>query len=366
MKIIRNLRKSLVKEFGHVRVCNYLESIIKNSNPETPIVQEYFMMLEKPRLSAFYPPEHQLMHALLAEKLDSSLYSLYPKELISYQKGKALGDVFRDLKIFLSEYKKSCPNKSKRVLGVVKWDIKSYGESIPLHEASKLWNQLETAKLGELIPWLKSELRAVVHNPQSNDGPMSLIRGLTFGMPTTPPLNNLYLADFDRDLCRRFPDVFYRRFGDDCLLVTKDIGELQEINQWVIQELATYELRQNLNKSIYFPWTMSGFESASRIEFLGRSVNFNGRMHLTKKKQKVLIDHWKGLMIKVKRTDESYLIPTWDAFVKSPICEELYLWGNDSDSVKNLSDRLFQLTKKNFDLKKEKNYQCLFKKWHHK
>ena len=372
MKIIQGLRKSLVKEFGQKRVLKYLKTFLKHSKIETPNIKEYYMMLEKPRLTALYSPEHQLVHALLSENLESVLYSTYPAELMSYQVGKKLDHVFRDLRLFLSAYKKSTPDKTKRTLGVVKWDIKSYGESIPLHEKSKLWQQLERYKLDHLTPWLKNELRAVVTTSyskeavESTDGHMSLIRGVSFGMPTTPPILNLYLSDFDRLVVKTFPTIFYRRFGDDCLIVTNEPERLEEINLWVAAELATYELRQHPKKTASFLWSKSGYKTQTHIEILGRSVNFDGRMFLTQAKQEVIVDEWKHLMKKIIAVDSSYVIATWDAYLKSANCEELFLWSNDSDKVRNLSDRMIQLTQKKFNIKKNKQYKSLYTQWHHK
>ena len=119
-------------------------------------------------------------------------------------------------------------------------------------------------------------------------------------------------------------------------------------------------------KTSSFLWTKPGYKSASHIEFLGRSVNFDGHMYLTQAKQEKLVEEWKHLMKKIMAVDSSFVISTWDAYLKSANCEELFLWANDSGKIRNLSDRLLQLTHEKFNIKTNKQFKSLYTQWHHK
>lgn len=366
MKIISGLSKSFRHEFDHRQIQRFAKKFFINSKnlPQVPFVREYFMSLDRPRPALSYSPEHQLIQTIIAPILEKNLEKTWAKSLVSYQKGRSVDEIFQDLRIYLKNYKKNIPEKRNRKLTVFRFDIHQYSESIPLHSQSKLWVQLQNAGLQTLLPWIQNELRCcVVQSVEPESGIYTKTKGISFASPMNPSLVNMYLSDFDHQIEKIFPNVFYRRFCDDCLIVGSDAGEVLKIKEWIVAQLYQMELSIHPNKSKMFQWTGSGYESKISFEYLGRSFSFHGLMFLTIPKVEGIFQLWKSTMKKIKSYDEQVLVPTWIEFCKSQPLVELHSWVNDADRVRNLSDRLGQLTRKKFpDIKKIPSFYSIWVK----
>lgn len=82
----------------------------------------------------------------------------------------------------------------------------------------------------------------------------SVKMGIPQGLPLSAVLANLYLLDFDRSIikkvCKQF-NGYYRRYSDD-LLVVCNIGNVEEIKQYIVSEIKKYQLEISLQKTEEF------------------------------------------------------------------------------------------------------------------
>lgn len=79
-------------------------------------------------------------------------------------------------------------------------------------------------------------------------------KGIPQGLPISSVLANMYMLDFDQDICNtlvRKKDCIYRRYSDDMLVVckTKDIAEIEQYMKMAIKQI---ELEISLDKTEAF------------------------------------------------------------------------------------------------------------------
>ena len=220
--------------------------------------------------------------------------------LHSYRKGRSPWKAIRLLGEHLHEHAAAVPLKA-RGLYVLRRDIEKYGESISNSPDSSLFAQLDRVLATDTNPHQRAVaralLRAAICQPVArSDGTVApLARGVPTGSPVQPPCGNLYLAGVDETLSR-VRGAFYARFGDDILFAHPDSGVCQEMSTKLAEQIADLELHLNLQKQRDFFWNRAGrpsindvtFRPTAQVEYLGASVNFNGRIGPKREKARAL------------------------------------------------------------------------------
>jgi hypothetical protein len=220
--------------------------------------------------------------------------------LHSYRKGCSPWKAIRLLGEYLNEHAAAVPLKS-RGLYVLRRDIEKYGENIGNSPDSSLFAQLDRVLATDADPRQRAVarglLRAAFRQPVArSDGTVApLDRGIPTGSPIQPPCGNLYLAGVDETLSG-VPGAFYARFGDDILFVHSDSRVCRQISTKLTEQIAALELHFNLRKQQDFYWNGAGrpsvddvlFRPTAQVEYLGVSVNFNGRIGPKRDKARVL------------------------------------------------------------------------------
>jgi hypothetical protein len=352
LKTIPKLRKNLVRDLDYSTIKKELEIYLTKPTEEV-YSREYQMILDKPRISYAYSDQHQVIHALMAECLENKIQPFYAHSLASYQKGKSVQTVFDDLKHYLHEYKLRTPQIKQRQLHVIRWDIQSYSESIPLHESSSLWKNLKTVLESDAslslqaqlwLKHLKAELRPIVMEStlESNHGPFQLYRGIPCSSPLNPILVNLYLAELDRAIEKQYPEVFYRRFCDDCVLIHPDETQVKNAYALFQQLLESKELQINKNKILKTTWQASHL---AEVEFLGRSIHFKSTLFFKKKKIKEILSQFQGVFLRTLQfNDYDFTLKLWQKYWETFVVRDLPVWINCTERFKNFNDRLVQVT----------------------
>jgi hypothetical protein len=229
--------------------------------------------------------------AVLARSLGALAEPELPDALYSYRRGRSAALAITRFGEYLRAHRKTRTQR-ERGLYVLRRDVQAYGDSIPTHEDSPLWNALARA-CGHLPPReraIADELLAQALRPEviETDGsrtPMTL--GTPTGSPLQPLVNNLYLAELDRDLSS-IEGAFFARFGDDMLFAHPDATSTRSAAEYLHERLAELGLRASAGKRMDQYFTHCGRPSeawpaaraVSRVEYVGFGVDFGGAVSL--------------------------------------------------------------------------------------
>jgi hypothetical protein len=238
---------------------------------------------------------HVAMYSMLAEDMQN----IFPAEVYSYTKGKDRTDAFFAFMNFVRKHRNKFRIPTARGMYVYRFDIKSYGESIPVNPHSVLWHQWEEifGKIYGQIPsareleLLKEMIRPVVL--AENDGLYENVYGIPDGAPITSVLLNLYVGPLDRHLAS-IKGAFYARYGDDIIFAHENAELFNQAITEMGQILDHLKLRRNVAKTKQIFFNGAGrprddFKGSTIVEYLGMELNFNGTAALKKEKIELLM-----------------------------------------------------------------------------
>jgi hypothetical protein len=237
---------------------------------------------------------------VLARVLAARLESFFSPRLFSYRQGRSPWLAIATWVDFLREHRCDHRDKKSRGLYVLRRDIRSYGESIPVDDRSALWELLREG-LGQPVPdylWplLRGALRPLVRGGREKAAPLEC--GLPTGSPIQPVIGNLYLTPIDRQFDSAVGG-FYARFGDDILFAHPCASLARQTAQQLDHSIGSLGLEINASKrqDIYF--TGPGRPSLQwpharplgHVEYLGCRVDFSGALGLkSAKHRRFLLD----------------------------------------------------------------------------
>ncbi len=250
----------------------------------------YLVMLDKERELVRLPEEIYVLEKALALKIEPKIKKKLPHELVSYQKGRSAFQAVQSLSEFAKE--------TKMPLYVLRRDIASYTDSIPLHDGSRLWSLLQEAELDEAeIHLLKKLLRAKT-KWRGTEASFSRYLGVSTGSALTPLIANLYLTDLDRELLN-VSGCFYRRYGDDIVFAHTDLDSAITARAILTQVLSELSLSEKAEKSKDILWNakggnsiVSGFSEKAFVDLLGLRITRSG-IRLTSEKMKLLLKRFR-------------------------------------------------------------------------
>lgn len=249
-----------------------------------------------------------ILHGVVARILGEILEPKYSENLHSYRKGKNYWQALRDFSKYCRGHFKRKIDPKLKGFYVLRRDIASYTDNIPVREDSPLWPLLkkeiefpENPNKEDSIAWsyLEKVVRTDVILPNTKEA-ITQIMGVPTGSPISTTVYNLYLINLDRKLDELNPG-FYARYGDDLIIADPDLKKINEANEMFKSTLKNYYLTSSEKKeqSYFFniagrspidpAASQSGFKGADRIEFLGCDVMARGEIALTRKKEKQLI-----------------------------------------------------------------------------
>jgi len=259
----------------------------------------------------------RVVMGVLAEALNSRLCNLLSSNIHSFLPGRSNIKAIQRAARFIRRHHLRAQSPKDRELIVWRFDIKSYTDSIPVHEHSPLWAELQRAvcRSFEKPEWafemFKQGLRPVVrdHNNFSKmlekskenyarlNGPSMNTVGVTTGTAFAPIAANLYLSKFDNWISRQ--PGFFARYGDDVLYINRVSLETEQTIKRAREIITELGLKPNQKKEKLILLTgrgrIPGNESnrtrdvleiipSQFFEFLGWQINHRGDYQPNKEK----------------------------------------------------------------------------------
>lgn len=162
-----------------------------------------------------------LVHSALAAVLTGAFEPRLSASVYSYRPGRSNWEAAAALGGFVRARFCAAATPEQRGLTVLRADVSSYGDSIPIAAGSALWpalaRWLEAEPAGPLWRCVERCVRPAV----VIDGAAACRAvGIPVGSPIANPLTNLYLDPVDRMLDEL--GGFYARFGDDLVFAHPD------------------------------------------------------------------------------------------------------------------------------------------------
>jgi hypothetical protein len=199
---------------------------------------------------------------------------------------------------------------------VLRRDIDSYTDSIPVGEGAPVWEMLEKV-LGPMaeasLPKTDWELVQRVVRPEvevgNGGGAILLDRGVPTGQPISCVLFNFYLAELDRQF-EAVPGGFYARYSDDILFAHPSAEVARRTGAELEMALAELGLRVSSAKSLNLYLTGAGRRSlewpeatgSCAVPFMGTAIQADGTVSLGRKKTRHLLRDLRGRAGRVVRS----------------------------------------------------------------
>jgi hypothetical protein len=235
-----------------------------------------------------------IVHGVVASLVQESVEPMVSSRVFSYRKSVSAQTPVSELAAYLRKELRRHREPWERGVYVLRRDVDSYTDAIPVGQASPLWTMLEEAVGRPVPPLVAQVIRAELRLP---DGAVACrLRGLPMGQPITPVIANLYLRDVDRAL-ERIAGGFYARYGDDFLFAHPDPAVVRAADAKVDVALQRLSLTVNETKRRTIFLTPAGRASAQwpeaqgapYVPFLGARVAAEGTVGLDPDKVRVLL-----------------------------------------------------------------------------
>jgi hypothetical protein len=235
-----------------------------------------------------------LVHGVVADVVGEAVAHRLSPRVFSYRRGVAWLSPVSELAAWLREEQRRHTDPRRRGVYVLRRDVDSYTDSIPLGDRSPLWPLL-SRDLGAPLPALVAQaIRVEMRLPDG--GLASRHRGLPMGQPIASVIANLYLGELDQAL-ERIPGAFYARYGDDFVFAHPDPDVARHADATIDRILRRLELTASDKKRQTLFLTAAGRPSerwaaakgATSVPFLGTTVAADGTVGLDGRKLRSLL-----------------------------------------------------------------------------
>jgi hypothetical protein len=261
------------------------------------------ILVEGKRRDVFeYPMLDLVVHGVVADVLAEAIEPGLSSCLYSYRAGTSWLDGVRSVARYLRAHRRSRPDPRTRGVYVLRRDIDSYTDSIPLGEGSRIWSLLQTSitRRGDPLPTptdqalIEAVVRPVVF---TDDGaPATRLRGVATGQPISCVCFNVFLSELDREL-DGIADGLYARYSDDLLFAHPDASVARYVSDLIDRRVAELGLGLNTEKRRDLYLTGAGRASVdwpeargtTSVPFLGMRVTMDGTIALGHRKGRGLL-----------------------------------------------------------------------------
>jgi hypothetical protein len=242
-----------------------------------------------------------VVHDVFAKIMTELMEPLLPECLYSYRKGWSTRNALESFSTYVREHRRSRPHARDRGFFVLKRDVKSYTDTIPVSPGSDIWPQLARVlnRAGEIDPRIWSLLEEIVRprvfsgDRKDTAAEFQFFRGVPTGSPIATVLFNLYLLPLDQ-LASEFPGSFYFRYGDDFLFAHENAEVVEAASRSIDILMENRGLSIRLEKRFDYFFNGAGrpseahrrFKGVSQLNFLGWKIGFDGAIGLSEKKLK--------------------------------------------------------------------------------
>lgn len=259
----------------------------------------------KKRTLYLFSINDSIVHGVVSNTIHSYCQekNIYSPNLKSYIKGKSHWKTLKEFAQFTRHHHQQTPIK-ERGLYLLRRDIASYTDMIPVDDQSLLWPLLQKELEFPQHPtpleeraWLYTRQVIQTEAITKNGEIFKKTRGVPTGSPISTTLFNFYALDLDRKL-DALNLSFYTRYGDDILVADPNRSKTDHASRLIQTTLQDYGLESNKKKlESYFlnnagrhpPPPPSGeapgdqYPGRDRILFLGCDIKANGTVSLNKK-----------------------------------------------------------------------------------
>ena len=206
------------------------------------------VMLDKLRSLVQLTTLDRVMHSAVALLLGRAFEPKYSDDLYSYRPRRGRVDIADRIRELVTQHRERHANVLQRGLWVLRFDVKSYTDTIPIGDDSELWPML-TRWLPDEPPWVIELIRTLTRCAATDEF-------ATCGTPTGSPMCNiffnLYLADFDEEIRDRC--ALYVRFGDDATIIGDSADAVDAAYRTLTAAIARKRLRLNEAKLARIYW----------------------------------------------------------------------------------------------------------------
>lgn len=300
--ILRN-KRHLIRE---------IRQTIRGTGIFSPAKHIWLSVNQKRRRIAKFHLIDFIIHTIVSDVLSEISESQLSSSLHSYRKGRSNLRAVSAFAKFVRTHRNERELKH-RGLWVIRRDVSSYGDSIPVGENSHLWSELTEMFESNGRPLLPGDLiflkRLIRHEITTDTGGFTPLVGIPTGSPLSSALLNIYLSRTDHFLSAQSGD-FYGRYGDDILYATPEKTNFLQCRELLEEEATRLGLRFGVSKSQEIFFSGSGASTPEckgdqYITFLGLRITFKGNICLPPSKEKIFLAQVKS------RLDQSWrLLPS--------------------------------------------------------
>jgi len=234
-----------------------------------------------------------IVHGVVADIVQEAVEPRLSARVFSYRKGLSWLTPVAELAGFIRAERRRHTDPRARGVYVLRRDVDSYTDSIPIGRDSLLWPMLE-AELGPLPELVQRVVRVEMKVPDG--GIVCRRKGLPMGQPIAAIVANLYLGAMDAAL-EALPGGFYARYGDDFLFAHPDPAVAREAASLSDEILDSLALTVNEKKRRTLYLTPPGRPSdvwpeargTSAVPFLGTRIAADGTIGLDEAKVRPLL-----------------------------------------------------------------------------
>ena len=243
-----------------------------------------------------------LVHGVVSDALEAAIEPTLSPRLLSYRTGIPWWRGAQDMARWIRGRDRGRDAEGRRRDGlyVLRRDVRSYTDTIPVRDGSALWPMIEHALApdGPMTAAAWEVVRAVVRPAivGQGDGDPPRERGVPTGQPISCVLFNLYLRDVDHELAG-VPGSFYARYSDDVVFAHPDPQVAQAAAAILEERLVALDLALNEDKSRDLYLTRAGHASkawpgakgAQNVPLLGLQVGADGTVGLEPSKAREVV-----------------------------------------------------------------------------
>lgn len=240
-----------------------------------------------------------IVHGAVADVIARTASPRLSPQLYSYRQGTGSWTAVADFARYLRHHRKQITEPTQRHMYILRRDIDSYTDSIPLAREAPVWEMLRQFLAHPPVSEPDWQLIQQVVRPEvevGEGGPVRLDQGVPTGQPISCVLFNLYLAGFDEQL-DTVPGAFYARYSDDLLFAHPSAEVVRATSALLSPFLEKLGLRLKETKSQDLYLTGAGRSSAdwseavgtSVVPFMGALVHADGTVSLGRNKTRRLL-----------------------------------------------------------------------------
>jgi hypothetical protein len=243
-----------------------------------------------------------LIHGAVAAVLEERMALQLSRHLYSYRKGVSWWQGIADFATYVRGHARARPDPRTRGLYVLRRDVDSYTDSIPVGRDAPVWDVLRRILVppGTRQPrpstWalIEEVVRPVIHLDGRALGTRT--HGVPTGQPISTALFNLYLMEFD-DEFDEIPGAFYARYSDDILFAHPDPDVVRAVSARMDARLDGLQLAFNPEKRRDVYLTGAGHPShlwpeargSTHVSFLGTRISARATVSLDRGKTRRLL-----------------------------------------------------------------------------